>query len=180
MQSVLERYEKCRGNLESPDNNNSDITDTGSFTLHTEKLKILLRNLYGDDLDRLCLKDLAHLEQQLHESLGCVRAKKGELFLEQLEEMKEKARDAGKTSYANSNLLAKLVGSCPSEVTGSHNSNGNGDCLILNVEEALRTDASLQLRVDSSDQNNQNPASLPVAKRSKLSEDLNRSPECIE
>lgn len=173
MHSVLERYVKYREDSESLDNNDrSDITaETDRLTQYTEKWKTLQRNLIGDDLERLSLKDLMHLEQQIYENLARVRAKKGELLLERLEEIKEKFTDAGQTTNANS---------CPSEVvTGSGNSCGNSDCAMQHVQEVRQTDVVLELWVDSSDQSN--PAGLPVvAKRSKITDDLNRLPQCTE
>eukprot|EP00250_Pteridium_aquilinum_P003814 c14094_g1_i2 orf=193-393(+) len=63
---------------------------TDRLTQFNEKLKTLQSNLIGDDLERLSLRDLALLEQQIHEKLGRIRAKKGERFLECLEDLKHK------------------------------------------------------------------------------------------
>lgn len=56
----------------------------------------------ADDLQRLSLKDLLHLEQEIHQAVGRIRAKKDELFLEELEELKEKRAHSGDDSLDQS------------------------------------------------------------------------------
>ncbi|KAI5083170.1 hypothetical protein GOP47_0002913 [Adiantum capillus-veneris] len=97
MQSVMERYMKSCDPSESPKNNSAGCSNLGDgngdadrVTQFTEKLKSLQSILIGDDLERLSSRDLIRLEQQIHDSLGRIRAKKEELFLEQLQEIKEK------------------------------------------------------------------------------------------
>ncbi|KAI5080427.1 hypothetical protein GOP47_0003610 [Adiantum capillus-veneris] len=66
--------------------------------------------------------DLIRLEQQIHDSLGRIRAKKEELFLEQPQKIKEKEgwselfkiATTRRAVTGNSNVLEKIVEFAPS------------------------------------------------------------------
>eukprot|EP00250_Pteridium_aquilinum_P022277 c25339_g4_i4 orf=51-383(-) len=88
MESVIERYLKTCG--DAGNKSSSDNAESDRLTQFIEKLKSLQSNLIGDELERLSLRDLIRLEQQMHGSLGQIHAKKSQLFLEQLEDTKEK------------------------------------------------------------------------------------------
>ncbi|KAH7286240.1 hypothetical protein KP509_33G065500 [Ceratopteris richardii] len=178
MKSVLERYYKAQGDAESADNvSSAENIEIDRITLFTEKLKALQRNVIGDDLERLSLRDLIHLEQQIHESLGRIRAKKEEMILDQLEDFKKKVTDARKTTNANSSLLDKLLDFCSSDMTSSHNF---VDCEPLLISEAPQADASLAGRAATSEQSTDVRECSPPAKRLRITEDLNHSPVCME
>ncbi|KAI5080425.1 hypothetical protein GOP47_0003608, partial [Adiantum capillus-veneris] len=180
MQSVMERYMKSCGHSESPENNSAGCSthgdgDADRVTQFTEKLKSLQSILIGDDLEQLSSRDLIRLEQQIHDSLGRVRAKKEELFLEQLQEIKEKIATTRRAVTGNSNVLEKIVEFASSELTGSGNAGAGGhDKHACNGAPLM--DASLFAERDSVAQNNQTAEGLPVAKRSRMTEDLNKSP----
>lgn len=181
MHSVLERYVKARGDAESPDNNSStENVETDRLTQFTEKLKALQSNVIGDDLERLSLRDLVHLEQQIHESLGRIRAKKEERIVDQLEEFKQKVSETRKATNANSSILDKLADFCSSDRTGFQNSEGPVDGVCCPQSESLQTDGSHAGRVDASEQGNHIANCLPAAKRFRITEDLNRSPASVE
>eukprot|EP00250_Pteridium_aquilinum_P021011 c25011_g1_i1 orf=2-532(+) len=145
----------------------SDNANTDRVTLFTNTLQSCL---IGYNLQSLSLRDLILLEQQVHGILRRVGAKKDELILEQLEDIKEemcvvhsscksarqaeslvstvsfsvlvckadlccpaegfclKVRKSWRTTNASSNILEKLVDSCPSHVTGSRHPEGQGKC----------------------------------------------------
>ncbi|KAI5080421.1 hypothetical protein GOP47_0003604, partial [Adiantum capillus-veneris] len=156
MQSVMERYMKSCGHSESAQNYAGCSThgdgDADRVTQFTEKLKILQSILIGDDLERLSSRDLIRLEQQMHDCLGRIRAKKDELILEQLQEIKEKEPPSsfGRTAdvevpgtigersklfkiattqrgvTGNSNVMEKLVEFASSEVSDSENAGAGG------------------------------------------------------
>ncbi|KAI5068230.1 hypothetical protein GOP47_0017122 [Adiantum capillus-veneris] len=180
MQSVMERYMRSCGHSESPENNNAGCSTHGDgyvdrVTQFTEKLRSLQSSLIGDNLERLSSRDLIGLEQQFHDSLGCIRAKKEKLFLEQLQEIKEKIATT-RAVTGNSNVLEKIVELIPSEVTGSENAGAGGhDKHACNGAPLM--DASLFAERDSDTlraQSNQTAEGLPVAKRSRMTEDLNK------
>ncbi|KAI5080432.1 hypothetical protein GOP47_0003615 [Adiantum capillus-veneris] len=180
MQTVLERYVKANRDADSPDNNSStDNVEADRLAQFTENLKSLQSTVIGNDLERLSLRDLIHLEQQIHESLGRIRAKKEELIVDQLEDFKQKVAEQRRITNANSSILDKLVDFCSSDVTGSRNSRGQVDSEHGHASESLQIDAS-PARVDTSEQSNSIPGCLPAAKRLGITEDLNQSPACDE
>eukprot|EP00250_Pteridium_aquilinum_P019507 c24458_g2_i1 orf=20-721(-) len=171
MQIVIDRYLKSA--VDSGDNIPSDNVETG-LTQFTEKFKTLQRNFIGNDLEHLSLKDLSLLEQQIHGSLGSIRAKKAELLLEQLETITEKVREAQMTTKAHSDIQKKLVAF---EVIASANLGGPGECDHGCAQEAPQTD---EFRPIWGDSNVDMPGCPSVARRSGLRDDLNRSPLCAE
>ncbi|MCO5566603.1 hypothetical protein L7F22_020280, partial [Adiantum nelumboides] len=178
MQTVLERYTKTTRDPGLPDNNSSPgIAETDRLAQFTENLKTLQSNVIGDDLERLSLRDLIHLEQQMYESLGHIRAKKEELIVDELEDFKQKVAESRRITNSNSSILDKLVEFCSSDVTGSLNSGGQVDCP---ASKSLQIDASLAGGVDTSEQSDYIPDSLRAAKRLRITEDLNHSPQNVE
>ncbi|KAI5080428.1 hypothetical protein GOP47_0003611 [Adiantum capillus-veneris] len=187
MQSVMERYMKSCAHSESPENNSAGCSthgdgDADRVTQFTEKLKSLQSNLIGDNLELLSSRDLIRLEQQIHDSLGRIRAKKEELFLEQLQEIKEKEgwselfkiATTRRAVTGNSNVLEKIVEFASSELTGS--GAGGQDKHACNGAPLM--DASLFAEWDSVAQSNPTAECLPV---SRMTEDLNKSPpQCEE
>eukprot|EP00250_Pteridium_aquilinum_P021016 c25011_g1_i8 orf=190-675(+) len=134
----------------------SDNANTDRVTLCTRTLQssLSLLDLILDDLEGLSLMDLILLEQQVHGILRRVGAKKDELILEQLEDIKEEVRKTLRTTNASSDILEKLVDSCPSHVTGSGNPEGQGKCARCSAREAPQTDASLARWVATSEESN--------------------------
>nr|ADC55529.1 MADS-box protein [Dryopteris fragrans] len=179
MQRILKRYADSNRGAKSSDDH-SDNVHADQLTEFFKKLKTLQSNLIGDDLECLSLRDLIRLEQQMHERFQRIRAKKEELLLEQLEDIKEKVVEARRTTNANSNVLEKLVDFDPFEVTVSRNLGGQGDFERCRREGAAQTDAvSLSLRADTSERTSEG-LQLPPAKRSRITEDLNKSPARTE
>ncbi|KAH7423385.1 hypothetical protein KP509_12G052800 [Ceratopteris richardii] len=186
METVLGRYVKASRDPEAGDNGSStDNVEADRLTVFTEKLKMLQSNVIGDDLERLSLRDLIHLEQQVHESLGHIRAKKDELILEQIDEFKQKIlgllhvctwmlmADTRRTTNANTSMLDRLVDFCSSGITGSQNIVESEPGYVVGVP---RTDTLRAGWIATSDQSNDGPEYVPCAKRFRITEDLNESP----
>nr|AAC24319.1 MADS-box protein [Ceratopteris richardii] len=174
METVLGRYVKASRDPEAGDNGSStDNVEADRLTVFTEKLKMLQSNVIGDDLERLSLRDLIHLEQQVHESLGHIRAKKDELILEQIDEFKQKMADTRRTTNANTSMLDRLVDFCSSGITGSQNIVASEPGYVVGVP---RTDTLRAGWIATSDQSNDGPEYVPCAKRFRITEGLNESP----
>lgn len=167
MQNILERYTACQGESESPDvlNSTSNEPESDRLTKYTEKLKLQQRNLMGEDLDRLSLKDLVHLEHQIDQSIGRIRARQGQLLIDNLEQLNKKVADATKMLNESSKLLQ-----------GSGCSYPHGDSARVQVHP--ENDGALRLRVNVGSCGQSYQASAP--KRSVITEDLNRSPKWME
>ncbi|KAI5061162.1 hypothetical protein GOP47_0023667 [Adiantum capillus-veneris] len=177
MQNILERYRKTCGHSKFPDINNMPDHITDRVTRFTEELKHLHSTLIGDNLERLSSRDLVRLEQQIHDSLGHIRAKKEELLLEQLGEIKEKIAAMRREVNASSNVLEKVVELASCELTGTgHDSHP--------YTIAPQIDASLPAQRVSdalwAEMSNLQAADEAVAKRWRMTEDLNKSPACCD
>ncbi|CAJ2664154.1 unnamed protein product [Trifolium pratense] len=62
-------------------------------TKKLENLELSKRKLLGDELDTCAIDELQKIENQLERSLSKIRARKDQLFKEQLEKLREKERD---------------------------------------------------------------------------------------
>ncbi|XP_065871034.1 agamous-like MADS-box protein AGL15 isoform X2 [Euphorbia lathyris] len=90
MKRTLARYNKCLDSPEPPPRIecNSEKQESKEVDVLKEeiaKLQVKQLRLLGKDLTGLSFKDLQHLEQQLSEGLFCVKEKKDQLLLQQLE-----------------------------------------------------------------------------------------------
>lgn len=179
METILDKYVKYQEDSKSPDVLTDCPDDAAADRLnnYTEKLKILHRNMMGDDLETLSLKDLIRLEQQIHDGLGRVRAKKVDLLIEELDTIEEKVIDATNKIKETSALVSRMSEDHTSKATGSGQSSGICECTPSHLEELRQAnDESFQLWVDSCDQSNRKG----ILRRSGLTEDLNLSPEGLE
>ncbi|XP_042970475.1 agamous-like MADS-box protein FUL-L isoform X3 [Carya illinoinensis] len=108
MERILERYE--RYSYAERQHVTIDSESQGSWTLEfpkllarTEVLQRNIRNLFGEDLDPLSLRELQNLEQQLDTGLKRIRTKKNQLMHESITELQKKE----KALQDQNNLLAK-------------------------------------------------------------------------
>ncbi|KAI5080431.1 hypothetical protein GOP47_0003614 [Adiantum capillus-veneris] len=160
MQNILERYRKTCGHSEFPDINNMPDHITDGVTRFTEELK--------------------HLQRKYPYGLGHIRAKKEELLLEQLGEIKEKIAAMRREVNASSNVLENVVEFASCELTGTgHDSHP--------YAIAPQTDAYLPaqrvldaLWAETSNIQAADESGVAVAKRWRMTEDLNKSPACCD
>ncbi|KAM7273316.1 hypothetical protein ACFE04_027980 [Oxalis oulophora] len=97
MSKILERYHRCHYNLED---NKMDITQSVGLYQEVSRLKAkyesLLcsqRNMLGEDLGPLNMKQLEKIEKQLDKTLLQARHRKAELMLNRVEELRKKEQD---------------------------------------------------------------------------------------
>ncbi|XP_021690843.2 agamous-like MADS-box protein FUL-L isoform X2 [Hevea brasiliensis] len=109
MERILERYERCSFTERQVAN---DSEQQGNWSLECPKLmtriEILersLRNLAGEDLDPMSLRELQHLEQQIDNGLKRVRARKNQLYNQSISELQKKER----ALHEQNNMLSKKV-----------------------------------------------------------------------
>ncbi|KAI6675596.1 hypothetical protein NL676_003502 [Syzygium grande] len=110
MERILERYERY-SYAESQILTN-DAQTNGNWTLEHAKLKARMeilqknqKNLMGEELDSLSLKELQNLEHQLETALKHIRSKKNQVMHESISELQRK----DKALQEQNNLLAKKV-----------------------------------------------------------------------
>nr|XP_043639541.1 truncated transcription factor CAULIFLOWER A [Erigeron canadensis] len=118
MESILERYES-QSNKERQLNGINHQTQ-GSWTLEHARLEakreILRknkRNMIGEEIHSLSLKELQNLEQQIEISLRRVRSKKNQLMLESISELQKKH----KALQDQNNRLSKEIKEKKKELT---------------------------------------------------------------
>ena len=95
MEDILERYE--RQNLPEPTGATNETQGNWTFEYMklTAKVQVLernLRNLVGQDLDPLSVKDLQSLEQQLDTSIKRIRSKKNQVMNQSISELHKRAK----------------------------------------------------------------------------------------
>eukprot|EP00252_Welwitschia_mirabilis_P023838 TRINITY_DN6852_c0_g1_i1.p1 TRINITY_DN6852_c0_g1~~TRINITY_DN6852_c0_g1_i1.p1 ORF type:complete len:222 (+),score=33.19 TRINITY_DN6852_c0_g1_i1:411-1076(+) len=118
MPKMLERYQKSCQEA-NPNSSRSIVEDTEllkqEIAVMEEKIKLLesaQRKMLGEDLSCLSMKDLSTLETQAERGLGNIRARKTEILMEQINQLKMKAQTLGEENallrekYMNGNYAA--------------------------------------------------------------------------
>ncbi|KAI4346730.1 hypothetical protein L6164_007602 [Bauhinia variegata] len=93
---ILDKYER-QSHIEqlATDNIESQGSMSFEFSKLTTRIQVLqknIRNMEGDDLDRLSFRELMNLEQQLDNALKRVRTRKNQLMNESVSELHKKAK----------------------------------------------------------------------------------------
>ncbi|KAJ3680285.1 hypothetical protein LUZ60_016563 [Juncus effusus] len=106
---TLERYQRCCFNSQDA---NANMCETQSWYQEMSKLKAKFetlqrtqRNLLGEDLGPLSVKELQQLERQLESALTQARQRKTQIMMDQVEELRRKERQLGEI---NKQLKTKL------------------------------------------------------------------------
>lgn len=107
MHETIERYRKHTKDVQS--NNNTPLVqnmqhlkhETAILAKKIELLEVSKRKLLGEGLGSCSINELQQIEQQLEKSVCTVRARKMQVFKEQIEQLKEKE----KTLVANNAVL---------------------------------------------------------------------------
>ncbi|KAL3536901.1 hypothetical protein ACH5RR_000267 [Cinchona calisaya] len=95
MQGIIDRYHTHTKDVQA---NNPPIEqnmqhlkhETDSMVKKIELLETSKKKLLGEGLGSCTIKELQQLERQLERSVGCIRARKMQVFLEQIDQLKEK------------------------------------------------------------------------------------------
>ncbi|KAF3448464.1 hypothetical protein FNV43_RR09177 [Rhamnella rubrinervis] len=97
MNKIIERYQR-RGkdlgltNKSIQEDKQAAKECTFSMAKRIEFLEVSKRKLLGDGLDLCSIDELHQIENQLERSLAKIRARKNQLFREQIEQLKEEER----------------------------------------------------------------------------------------
>ncbi|XP_072054748.1 agamous-like MADS-box protein AGL19 isoform X3 [Arachis hypogaea] len=95
---IVERYQRKVKDLHSlntkqiQENTQVKEGDDINITKKLEQLEVSKRKLLGDGLDSCPIEELQQIENQLERSLTKVRARKNQLFREQIETLKEQEK----------------------------------------------------------------------------------------
>lgn len=121
MERILERYE--RYSYTETQLNTTHHETQGSWSLEYAKLKSKIellqktqRNLMGEELDSLSLKELQNLEQQLDTALKHIRLRKNQLMLESISQLQKKDKEM----QDQNNSLSKQIKEMEKEIPIHH------------------------------------------------------------
>nr|ALS54682.1 SOC2 [Camellia sinensis] len=97
MQETIQRYQR---HTKAVQTDNSSVEENMQHLKHEaadmakqiELLEVAKRKLLGEDLGSCTMEELQQIEQQLERSVSRVRAKKMEVFMEQIDQLKEKEK----------------------------------------------------------------------------------------
>ncbi|XP_024394528.1 agamous-like MADS-box protein AGL11 isoform X1 [Physcomitrium patens] len=106
MRDILERYSKCPDGVQTDGNSDFMGREVVKLRQQLERLQHSQRHMLGEDLQVLTVPDLLQLEQQLDMGVSRVRARKNQLLLEEVEELRRKEHDL---QAANEELRQKLA-----------------------------------------------------------------------
>ncbi|XWS77139.1 hypothetical protein CRYUN_Cryun01aG0236200 [Craigia yunnanensis] len=93
MQETIERYKRnTKDNPTKPTEQNMQHlkTEAANMLKKIELLEVSRWKLLGEGLDSCTLEELQQIEQQLERSVSSIRARKTQVFKEQIEQLKEK------------------------------------------------------------------------------------------
>ncbi|KAL6127070.1 hypothetical protein ACLB2K_075114 [Fragaria x ananassa] len=93
---ILKRYHQCsyssQDNVAESETQNS-YQEVSRLKVRYESLQSWQRHFLGEDLDKLRLKELEHLENQRDRTLSRARQRKTQMMLDQLEALRRKESD---------------------------------------------------------------------------------------
>ncbi|KAF7054896.1 hypothetical protein CFC21_062490 [Triticum aestivum] len=108
MYRTLERYRTCNSNSQEatpPLENEINYQEYLKLKTRVEFLQSSQRNILGEDLGPLSMKELDQIENQIDASLKHIRSKKNQVLLDQLFELKSKEQEL---QDENNDLRKKL------------------------------------------------------------------------
>ncbi|CAM6020910.1 unnamed protein product, partial [Sphagnum balticum] len=100
---ILDRYSKCPDGAQTgtSNNNSSDLMGHEVLKLRQqlERLQTTQRHMLGEDLSQLTVPDLLQLEQQLDMGSSRVQARKNQLLLKEIEDLRRKEKQKKVTNF---------------------------------------------------------------------------------
>ncbi|WOG90451.1 hypothetical protein DCAR_0209695 [Daucus carota subsp. sativus] len=141
MHETIERYRKHTKDVQS---NNTPVVqnmqhlehETATLAKKIELLEVSKRKLLGEGLGSCSITELQQIEQQLEKSVSTVRARKMQVFKEQIEQLKEKEKNL---AADNAMLLAKC------EVQPRQESPEDGGNITSTTETSENSDVETKL-----------------------------------
>lgn len=131
MKSVIERYSKAKEDNQQLLNANSEVKfwqkEATSLRQQLHSLQESHRQLMGEELSRLSVKDLQNVENQLEMSLCGVRMQKEQLLTNEIQELNRKGclfHQENMELYKNVNLMRQENLELQKKVYGSRGQNG--------------------------------------------------------
>ncbi|XLS67578.1 hypothetical protein HN51_018601 [Arachis hypogaea] len=156
MKSVIDRYNKTKEEHNPLGSSTSEIkvfkyiSCTASNQVHYQDISY--KQMMGEELSGMTVKDLHSLENQLEVSLHGVRAKKEQLLMEEIQELNRKGNlihQENMELYKKVNLIRQENMELKKKVYGTRNGSGTDRNSVLtngiSIEEDLQVPVNLQL-----------------------------------
>ncbi|KAL1310222.1 MADS-box transcription factor 23 isoform X6 [Arachis ipaensis] len=142
MKSVIDRYNKTKEEHNPLGSSTSEIKfwqrEAAMLRQQLQNLQESHRQMMGEELSGMTVKDLHSLENQLEVSLHGVRAKKEQLLMEEIQELNRKGN---LIHQENMELYKKVYGTRNGSGTDRNSVITNG----ISIEEDLQVPVNLQL-----------------------------------
>ncbi|XP_057730973.1 MADS-box transcription factor 23-like isoform X4 [Arachis stenosperma] len=142
MKSVIDRYNKTKEEHNPLGSSTSEIKfwqrEAAMLRQQLQNLQESHRQMMGEELSGMTVKDLHSLENQLEVSLHGVRAKKEQLLMEEIQELNQKGN---LIHQENMELYKKVYGTRNGSGTDRNSVLTNG----ISIEEDLQVPVNLQL-----------------------------------
>ncbi|KAK6920219.1 Transcription factor, K-box, partial [Dillenia turbinata] len=122
MQETIERYQKHMKDVQTDnqlveENMQHLKHEAASMTKKIEQLELAKRKLLGEGIGSCSIEELQQIENQLEKSVSCIRARKTQVFKEQVEQLRERE----KKLLAENALLSEKFRMNPKEKSNERN-----------------------------------------------------------
>ncbi|TYH72215.1 hypothetical protein ES332_D05G239300v1 [Gossypium tomentosum] len=149
MKSVIERYNKIKEEHQQPENPTSEVKlwqrEAAVLRQQLQNLQENHRQMMGEELSGLTVKDLQNLESQLEMSLRGVRMKKDQMLMDEIQELTRKG-----------NLIHQENMELYKKVYGTRDVNGANKELVVTNGQSIGEDVHVPVHLQLSQPQQQN------------------------
>nr|KJB58514.1 hypothetical protein B456_009G227400 [Gossypium raimondii] len=149
MKSVIERYNKTKEEHQQPENPTSEVKlwqrEAAVLRQQLQNLQENHRQMMGEELSGLTVKDLQKLESQLEMSLRGVRMKKDQMLMDEIQELTRKG-----------NLIHQENVELYKKVYGTRDVNGANKELVVTNGQSIGEDVHVPVQLQLSQPQQQN------------------------